>query len=446
MSFEKVWLDRPLRERLSVTMLRHENTCSRAGYLYAKYRGAGRSNAMERGTALHEVLRRATMAAVDQDEPMVPPELVKAIVAEVIAEPALRCPMEEHDYLRECAYRWGDHFVCQPRNVLAVEQFMVLELPNGWVVRGVVDYAELLEGGAAVRAEDYKSARAMMGEEEVGRKRPDGSIAAKDFQLVCYALMLVFGRPAARCETCEGHGRVTIDNPIPGGPLTVEIDCETCAGRGYHLIGPLPLAGAAQRVDLAYTYPGIPRKDGSVSKRECSLTRLELEEYRDSLLAAVERVRIAEQTGDWPAASGSHCTECPCKLECPIPTELRDYAGAINSPEEAAVVAEVQDRARAKWDAVDKELKTFVKKAMGGGPLRFGRDQVMEVKHLEYEEIRDKDELFAAVQRSTEYGEPFERGKHVKVRQSNRMTTRRLTELELEEELRDQISARDGGP
>jgi hypothetical protein len=63
-----------------------------------------------------------------------------------------------------------------------------------------------------------------------------------------------------------------------------------------------------------------------------SLTAVELDAYFQSLRAVVAQLREADRTGEWPAqTSDAACSECPAPRECPIPAELRDHAGRINT-------------------------------------------------------------------------------------------------------------------
>ena len=425
--FPPVFLpDGALDGRYSVTFGRAENQCPRSAFLYVKYSGGAAAHPLERGSALHRVFEVATRTLLDENagqerpEP-IPAEVVKVIVNEVLADPHYRCPFEEHDYLREAAYRWADEVrtLFDPRRIVAVETLMVLEV-GGWQIRAKIDYAELL--GAVLRLWDYKSSRSMPTQEDVGRKRPDGSIAAKDYQLVLYALACVFGRPV-RVEPC---------------PFCVSMPCAactSCGGKGrIETVEPFPVAGTAQHVDLAYVFPGIEDKHtGGMAKREMSLTRLELAEYMASIEAQVAHVKYRKRTGDWPAVRGSHCVECPAKLECPIPAVLRDFAGTINTPEQAAEAAEQLDAEKSWHTARWKELVNYVK-TLPGQRLRFGRDLVIEPVLRSSSEIRDKDAMFDAVERARLYGEPFERSRFVKQKMSTAPAQRRLSEQELAEE------------
>jgi hypothetical protein len=436
MKFKPVHLpaDRRLNGRASQTMLRHYDRCPRSGYLYALYKGEAQTLEMVRGSALHAVLERATRAALEQGEGYIPGDVVKVIVDEVLAE--YHVPFEEHDYVRECAYRWAGEFVCKPGEVIAVETLIVLQL-DGWDVRMKVDYAELLERGGACHVVDYKSSRSMPSQEDVARKRPSplnaseaGALLAKNFQLVLYALGLAFGTPVRieMCDSCDGTGRFYHPEiEEPGDPA-----CAMCDGRGtIETPEPFPLAGQAQRFDLEFVFPGIEnRTEGTMARRSMSLTRVELSEYMESLRGLLTRLARSEETGDWPAqVSDDACTECPARTLCPIPVELRDHRGTINTEEEAREAEEKLDRVRAESNAISREIKSFCK--AHNIDLRFGKDKVREWTATETEKIVDREGMFLAVQRAAEFGEPFERGKYVKTVRGTGFSVRTLTADEL---------------
>jgi hypothetical protein len=194
---------------------------------------------------------------------------------------------------------------------------------------------------------------------------------------------------------------------------------------------PFSVAGQAQRADLEFVYPGIEDREGRMLTRPMSLTRLELIEYRASLEALLTRLAASEVSGDWPAiVSDAACSECPAAQLCPIPAELRDHRGTINSVAEAAEACEVLDREKAEHRARQTELRNFAK--VNGGEIRFGR-KTWELVYSEHEEIRDKDGLLAAVDRAVRYGDPFERSEFVKVKGRTDFKARDLSDEELEE-------------
>jgi hypothetical protein len=431
--------ERQLQGKASQTLLKHYNGCPRSAFLYALNKGDASTPEMQRGSGLHAAIDRSTRAAIDQGEPFIPPEVVKAIVNEVLADPEFAIPVEEHDYLRESAYRWAGEWTVDPTAVVAAETLFVLNI-GGYEVRCRIDFAELRERGAVVYVADYKSSRAAPSFEDVSRKRRDGTLAAKNFQLVLYALVLAFGVPV-RVEECPPtaeyvmcDGMWTPIEQVRGTYDRSETwECSECEGRGYvEVPEPFPVASRAQRFDLEFVFPGIEDRDGKMLRRPVTLTRLELEEYRASLEGLLARLAHSEETGDWPAVAGSHCVECPAQSMCPIPVELRDHKGTVNTLEQAQEAAEKLDREAAEHKARREELKRFAK--AHEVPIRFGADQVLEFGYTESERIANKDAMWADMDRAVRYGEPFDRGRYVKVVKSTPFKQRTLSADELAEE------------
>jgi hypothetical protein len=91
-------------------------------------------------------------------------------------------------------------------------------------VRARIDFAEVLEHGAVCAVRDYKSSYAAPPYDEVARKRRDGSLAAKSFQLILYALCLAYGVPVREeeCSQCGGDGGV---DTTPWCPMTSHVTC-----------------------------------------------------------------------------------------------------------------------------------------------------------------------------------------------------------------------------
>lgn len=386
---------------VSMTALRHFQACPRSGFLYLLYRGIGQSAAMARGAAAHAAFERGALAMIEQGEPMLPPDLMKTIVDEVLVEYPV--PVSEHDYLREMAYRWAEQTTADPAAVVAVEQLVELELA-GWRLRCKLDFAESLEGGLAVRVDDYKTSLAAPAYEEIGRRRPeeDGGIAAKDFQLVVYALAAAYG-----------------------SPVRVEDGVETPE--------PFPLAAQAQRFDMRLVFPGIENKEGQMVTRSASLTRLELAEYRASIEATLTRFGESIESGDWPAVqSAGACKECPARRECPIPREVRDRAGAINSVEDLREASEVLERRADDDRALRAEIKAFMR-GHGLREVRYGKSRAWRFVLSESERIERKDEMWAAIARAVELGEPFDKSRFLKVVESTNLKAVELSPDELAE-------------
>jgi hypothetical protein len=422
--FAPVRLPEPLGDRASQTMLRHFNACPRSGYLYALTRGQVRTVEMMRGAAGHAILERSTRAMMEEGEAAIPGEIVKLFVDDVLSDPAFPVPLEEHDYLREAAYRWAAETAVDASSVVAVETLFSLDV-DGFQVRVKIDFAELLEDGAAVHVVDYKTGRGAPSFEDIARKLPDGRLMAKNFQLCLYALVLAFGVPVRveECLTCQDSPGWTAACPVCKGARRIEIP------------EPFPVASHAQRFDLEYVYPGIEDREGKMLRRPVTLTRAELVQYRASLEGLVARVRAAEMSGDWPAVvSDSACGECPASSMCPIPAELRDHRGSINTSEQAAEALEVRFREKAEQRARTRELREFVKHA---GPVRYGNGRVAEIGYSASEQIRDKAGFMDAVERTARYGEPLERHRFVKTVESFPLVERELTADELAEEVED---------
>jgi hypothetical protein len=422
MRFAPVTLPKGLDGRASQTFLRHYALCPRSGYLYALHKGLESTAEMQRGSALHAVLERSIQTAMDQGEQFIPGELVKVIVGEVLADPEFAVPVEEHDYLREMAWRWASEFSMDPQNVIALETLFELDIA-GWKVRCRIDFAESVDDDTAVRVEDYKSSRSAPPYEEISRKRPDGTRAAKNFQLVLYALALAFGVPVREdpCDACDGTGWEL-------GEMTPE-RCGACDGKGrVETPEPFPIASTAQRFDLAFVYPGIEDREEHMLRRPVSLTRAELDEYRVSLEGVVRRLQHSEETGDWPAVvSDEACSICPAAQECPIPRELRDHRGTINTATECGEALEKLKRDKKEHEARQREIRNFVKVH---GPIRFG-GMVAEIGHTVAQTIRDRDAMFAAQDAAVQFGEPFDRADWVKVENRFPLVVRDLTADEL---------------
>lgn len=429
-NFEPVALPEEIAgfEKASQTMLRHFNSCLRSAYFYLLYRGGPSSDELERGSGLHRVLELGTQQIIDTgdhydergrlvDEHFLPPEIVKDLVDEVLADPEYAIPFEEHDYLRESAFRWASETMIRPSEVVSCETMFILDL-EGFEIRMKIDLALLKDEGKRCLVHDYKSSRALPSMEDISRKRPDNTYAAKNFQLILYCLGLKYGVPVRVVEHVDG---------------TKE-----------EIREPFPVADRAQLFEADFVYPGIETKDGKMARREVTLTALELNEYLASLRGMLVRLRHARDTGNWPAKPGSHCVECPAPMLCPIPAELRDYAGSVNTMEEASEAAEKLVREQAVLSARQTELRNFAKK---NGGIRFGTDQTYDFGYTESDKIADKDGMFDAMERAVRYGEPFDRSKFVKKSSSSPFKARTLTEdeLALERDNQPTEEVNDGG-
>lgn len=408
---------------VSMTALKHFQACPRSGYLYLLHKGSGQSVEMARGSAFHEVAERATRAMLVEGEAQIPGDVVKAIVQEVLSESQV--PVSEHDYIREMAYRWAEQTTVDPSKVIGVEQLVEVEI-GGWRVRCKLDLIEQGEDGS-VRIDDYKTSPAAPPYEELARKRKGGGLAAKQFQLVLYALAARHGNPVRveQCGECHGEG---VLYSVEGG--VEEGICSTCDGRGHvEIPEPFPLAAGALWFDLRLVFPGTEWDEKMVT-RPVSLTPLELAEYRGSVEATLANFDLALETGDWPAIQSSEaCKVCPAKKLCPIPAELRDHAGEINTVDDLREASEVLEKRADLDQALRKEIKLFMK-GQGLREVRYGRSRAWRFAYSESERIDDKEALWAAVARAVEFGEPFNKSEHVRVVGS---TTLKVVELSPDE-------------
>lgn len=428
--FEPVFLEpgRELLGKASQTFLRHYNRCRRSAFLYQETKGIMQTVEMVRGSCAHSIYEKGTLLMIENGEPKVPPELVKVLVDEELARFPL--PIEEHDFVREQAYRWASEWTIDPEAVVACETLFVLRIGR-YEVRCKVDHGEL--NGRQLLVNDYKTGKGAPLYSEISFKRTDGSIGGRNFQLILYALAMIFGYPVRvemeRCRNCESD------------PETADVDlCASCGGTGWcrvEHVEPFPVAAQAQEVIASFVYPAIEDGEKRMLRQPVGFTRLELEAYMGSLEAILASLERSEEEGDWPAVvSDAACEECPARALCPIPKELRDYRGEINSLEELQEACEVYFIRGKQREADRKEIKALAK-ALGGpmARVRFGKDRVWELGDLsEKTEIKDKDGLFEAVQLAVTEGVPFRRADFEKVSKTTPFRERALTQEELDHE------------
>ena len=204
-----------------------------------------------------------------------------------------------------------------------------------------------------------------------------------------------------------------------------------CGGSGVVEMPGEQVARGCPEAIAELVFPGIKTQDGLMLRRTMGLTRLEMLEYRESLEALLGRVNACVETGDWPATlSDPGCAECPCKPACPIPRELRDYRGTINTVDEARVALERRYVERLQSLALGREIKAFAK-AQGGAPIRYGRDRVAEFVVREATAISDRDAMFAALAAGVELDEV--KAAFVRTSTGTSFAERELTDDELQE-------------
>jgi hypothetical protein len=105
---------------------------------------------------------------------------------------------------------------------------------------------------------------------------------------------------------------------------------------------------------------------------------------------------------------------------------LRDFAGEINTPEQAREALERIERDAARVAAVKKEVKAFAK-SLPSQEVRFGANKAMRFVYSESEKLADKDGLLRAL----EQGEPHDRDDFFKVVPATNFKAVTLTEEEM---------------
>lgn len=445
-------------ERWSQTILDKADKCKRSAYLYQKHRGGSVGHQLDRGSLFHLFAAKATNLLIEEFDrngamvlgdiktpidwdtrrantvieilpggrrrPGAPVEveidIVKELLHECYAEhPDLTVPLSERDAIREMAYHWAAYPVINPAQVVAVERKFVCDLPNGHRISGIIDVAEI--EGDTLRVRDYKTQWDL----------PTWNEYANTFQGRFYAVLATFGHPVQDvfCSACGGTGR---DEGLLGTHLADYGPCADCAGRGYFEITEPSIGDRVRFADVGEVYPRRLFENEGMPVRNLPLTRLQIEDIRDDLCDQTAALAEHFSSGDFPAVDGHHCHRCPARAECPLPAELRSFAGLINEPEEAAESASWVEMMDAKVKATRRELKAWAR--ANGGRVRFGRDRVMEFDVREGWSTVKWDQVEADIEKARRYGEPFDLSRHRKPRQSNTFGVRVLSPAEIEAE------------
>jgi hypothetical protein len=404
----------PRPARLSQTLLSRYNVCARSAYLALTEKGAA-THAMMRGSAFHAFAERAITLMIEQDEPRIPPEVAKDLLAAVLAEhPEWTIPWKERDGLRQQAYHFAVGCNVDISKIAGVETLFEMDVA-GWTISGRIDRLEIDAEQRTAKIRDFKTSFAIQSQEEF----------EASFQVVLYALLVAYGFPTRRVECpdfeCDG-GKIR----DAGGDW---LDCPTCRGHG-EIDERLDNIGAGlEFFNVGEDFSRYLRDDGTMQDRWMTLTRLELGEAMADLEQLVGQFDAALGSGLWPAVPGSHCSTCAAPALCPLPQHLRPRV--INSREDAVAEAVriefLKDEAKAKT----RELKDWAK---FDGPIRYGRDRVLELA-IEAKRSLDKAGLARAVTRSVELGEPFAGpDAFYKESASNAFRARTLSPAELAEE------------
>lgn len=396
--------------RFSMTLLDRADNCPRSAYLAVKHRGGPGSHEMDRGTLFHEVGARALKTLIAHGERQFSPEdpegaasIMASLVDGVLRErPDLVVPRREVDDVREMAYHWAVGYDVDPEHVAGIERLMVLDLECGWTISGRLDVIALPSAELG-QVDDYKTSAAFPTQEEY-----EGSV-----QPWLYAVLLCFGVPVdvETCVGCDGRGYSLCDDG-ECHPGCRNAFCVACEGRGYIEHRGEPFGQHLKGVLTREVYPRPKlRDDGTLHRREMLLARTAIADYR----ADLERMAstLAERFASWefPARSGSWCSTCPAAAECPLPGELRDHAGEINTVEQATEAWEKAQHVKARVAAIEREVKNFCKAhavAIEVGDLRWewvpseGRALRKSGRGSDWEGLQ------AAVVEAAEFGAPFD--------------------------------------
>lgn len=409
-------VERP--ERFSQTFVKHADRCLRSAYLYLRHKGGAASHELHRGTAFHLFMERVTRLLMETENERIPGELAKDLMLEVLMEnPELQVPQDEQDRLRMMAWHVSQGlWLRRPwETTIAVERKFVLEV-GPWLVSGKVDYAWLDEGRAGIW--DYKTSFLL----------PDQATFEAGVQLPLYACGLAFGKLVREepCFGCNGTGKKLNDEP---GPEYVK-PCPSCNGRGKtETLEPWPILENAQEFELAEIYPAY-LWDTGLAQRVTTISRADLLDWQLALGATLNRVEHAFESGRWDAMPGHpQCGECPAAHECPLPARARNYAGAINTPEQAVEAALWWEQHKDRPAAVKKELKAFAGRP-GGGPIRYGSNLILDFSTGKKRKV-DTDGLVDAALRAANYGEPFDPDEFITVQHPLEFKRRVLSKQEI---------------
>lgn len=385
-----------------------------------------------------------------------------ALVAEVLREhPDLVVARREVDDVRELAYHWAIGYDVDPQDVAGVEQLFVLDLQCGVRISGKLDVAALL-GVDVAQVDDYKTGRAMPTQEEY-----EGSV-----QPWFYAVLLCFGTPVdvhacpagcgrdwpigSDCEVCEGRGYVEVKREPVGQyvqgvrmrelyPSAKLRDDGTLHRREMFVHRTLVadyladleekaarlLARFGTKVERCPSCHGEPtlRCDcdcypGSTGERiacegrglaQCSgcggPEKPPVEHVAAPCATCDGRGVIVDGSWDFPARSGSWCSMCPAAHECPLPEELRDHAGTVNTLAQASEAWAKTQLAKTQLAAIEKEVKTFAKAhdvAIVVGDLSWRWEPKTGRAVRKKRGRSDWDGLVDAVVEAAEFGVPFD--------------------------------------
>lgn len=420
--------------RLSMTLMRHENRCPRSAIFYLQYMGTSRSHEMDRGTLAHACADRLMAErmlfegqgpeqkgqpesyAIDTSLPADAQEEALSMQTGALVDAVRRelgdrvhIPAEQADIARICTFHLAMGLDVKPSDVLSVERKWVLDLDAGWEISVKADLITLPdEFGAEVL--DYKT-----------QPQPTPASEWDAFQCKVAAVALLYGYPLERedCRACEGSGvDYDADAAIEAGALSPaerEGSCRHCGGRGYLEVRGERGAGVGAQLRWVRGREIYPRpklgRDGKVRENSETWTRLELDEFRADLEFAGERITERLLSWVWPARKGSWCTECAGRLECPIPAEMRGFAGAVEDREHAGAMWQLALAMKDHAGDLESLVKAWAKEA--GESVEVGDFawawQVSDVRSLKRKgKTTDWEGFEEAVRGAVDLGRPFD--------------------------------------
>lgn len=413
-------------DRLSQTLLRHEDRCPRSAYFYVATQGQVTSHEMDRGTLAHAAAEmvmldrimhggaggpeRAGQGPQYAPDPNVPTEdmdealsmstaaLVSEVRRDLESKGRVHISADQADVARICTYHLARGLDVAAEHVLGLERKFVLDLPSGWEVSVKADLLWTPEPGV-VGVDDYKTSLS-----------PPSESDWNAFQVKVGALALMYGFPVEEvpCPSCRpemvGVGML--------GDLMPELRCSTCGGRGKIEHRLERIGGTFTKVIGRELYPRLRlRKDGRIQRNERTWTRLELDEFLGDLDAAGERILERLESWVWPARKGAWCNECPGRMRCPLHADIREFDGLVEDGEHAAQLWQLALAYKSLGADLDTAVKAWAKASEES--VRVG-DEVWAWQMSESRSVRragksaDWDGLLEAVRRAAELGEPFD--------------------------------------
>jgi hypothetical protein len=337
------------------TVLDLADKCLHSAALYFKHDGST-SHPRNRGIVFHQFVEKATLTMLAQGEQKMPGDVAKDLAQSLCDEFPGNLSAEEQDVVRVSAWRWAEATVFDPETFVGAEIPIQLHLGGEWTLTGILDRLDIRGDQAFVK--DYKTSLYL----------PTQEAFERDFQALSYATLLAFGQLDPNSDLQFGGGL-----------------------NGFH---------------MRWEYPRLqPTDDGELTFRYHYLDRADLNDHLTVLQGAVKRLDTAYETGFWPATSGTHCTLCPARTECPIPDSEHELEQITNQAE-AEAVAEQHLHLKALADRYRKSTKLWVEET---GDLDVGADLVASIDTVERRKRVEPAALEEAVMASVNFGAPFDK-------------------------------------